>query len=314
MSGGQSKPSIEEKLWGSVSVRSLIAERDVAAECERAGWAAVHGCSYMDLVTGKAREVDVVARRDWLVSGDVKRVVQVKIVAEVKSLPKAHIVIVPDRDPYRASPTRAMWLGLESETVDKLRQVLHPRFRFSGSVQHVEEALQGLLFPDGQRRVEGALIAPPQPVHHASSFRETTVDNEVESDRSVLWNAARETWSAVASMMRAFTEHRLGDIEADVEELWGKRKILLLEAPERIAHHLSHVSLFLPVVVLDSHLWIAGERGMEALQSFRLQLVDDEGRARTWCDVVRNDHLPQYVQAVTEHFKTKIREAGRGDA
>lgn len=317
------RDDIAAKLWRSSSVQSLIAERSAAAVLSDAGWRTALSVHYRDIATDKTREIDVIGTRT-AASVEIPRAsVDVRVLVEVKTLRDAHIVFLPDQTKGRTSPTSYSWLGNRAEHLDRVKQVVTPKATFAGREQEVHDRVTSIAFPGGIASIASLLVAPMPATLYASGFRETNTKVERGSfdgfedfrraqPQSVLWNAARELWSATGSLKREFVIERYEDLEAAVEDALRRNKWLIVEEDQTpLRRALEHAALYHPVVLLESHLWAVGNSSLEEVGWFRLQLINASGRAsNSWCDVVTTSEFPHYVGALTWYYKELLQSAG----
>src|SRR5687768_1482149 len=86
---------INTRLIRSDSVKSLMAEQEVVEAFRKMHWWTVeHGSFYRDIVTGKVRELDVRARRNWSTGGPIDSVrdARLEVLVEVKSIRGFHLI------------------------------------------------------------------------------------------------------------------------------------------------------------------------------------------------------------------------------
>lgn len=301
--------TLSETLKHSEAYKSLRAEQIVAASLTKYGWRTTHGPYYVDIQTGKARELDVAAHAYWQkerAGGELTA--RVNLFVEVKTNSDFHILCAGRTKDVPSFGSNEFWIGYSLEAHQTIKNRLAGRDYKTEDVLDYLHRVEKLSFPKNHMRTAVLRLKPPPARYAFSTFRETNGKIEKELDNSVLWRATLGVRSAVRAAQREKIDGLAIDFESDVE-VARRYKRPLTEAIGSIESHARRIDLYLPVVVLQSRIWSAESESPVQLDWVRLVQHGTFGSGEDWIDVVNLDHLEAYLKTQVEHFESAFKRA-----
>lgn len=299
---------IRKKLLKSQAVKSLQSEQNIHGIVNQLGWESVHSAFYIDVNTGKHRELDVVGKRSWhckLKKQTTHAVLSLLI--EAKSAVNYHLIFSPLKNSPKWENNHSYWVGRdERHTLNKRVDQLLNKGLSELQVKIIKEKLQSIAWPR-ETMLPGRLSVkpPPAPVY-SSSFRETNIGNERELNNSVMWNASQSLKTAMSSLI---DDHRYIDEDLNVEV-----DIALKDGLDPIGAVVDHFSLDLsfiwiyhPIIAIDSELWVTKNNNIEQINWCRFVQLNAFGQHDWWFDIVHNSYVDEYIKFITDYYKKTYR-------
>ena len=287
-------------------------EATVAATLRKLRWRSEHGSYYVDATSGKARELDVLARQFWRRPGrDSDRTATIHFVVECKTMKGWHLLFQPVTRKPRYDHRFEHWMGweldLEPERVaDALVGIGLAADEVVKTIQHIEEWQRGL--PDIER--SAFVLTPPAPRYAASAFRETNTDKEKEDlEQSVLWKAMQGTFSAIDSLRRSLFAKEIQDIK------FGLRlgDHFAIDRPTQAASWakdaMRHTAHYHPIVVVHAELRIFSGSTVKRVPWIRLEQRSIAGDIDRWVDVVHVDEFTAYAATISADYEKQMRKS-----
>lgn len=300
----------------SAAVASLTSELRIASRLRRLGWSTSHGSFFVDPVTDKPREIDVLAKRFWRRRRDThEQIAHLDLVIEVKAIRDYHLVFAPSSFSPSYARTERTWIGYASERSVAQTHLVEALKRAGigmNEISTILERLFGLAYPDEteQTMVVGDFVLDPPPAPFvASAFRETNIGGQKDLSASVLWKAAQTLNAFVDSSSAA---HMQSDFEV-VEFVSDYARLQELDLVETIldelAREVQRVHLYHPIVVVSASLWALNDGDLSELPWCRFHRLDKDGLMSDWYDVVQSDALDDYLRLVTKHYDRGMEKA-----
>lgn len=296
---------IKTRLLKSDAVTSLRAEQEVVAAFKRLDWWFVeHGAYYRDKVTGKPREIDVLARRSWAKDGGQNsREASLNVIVEVKSVKGFHLVFAPEPHDYRESSAQCAWIGYSR---DRLPGVLSEGGVTSEVISHLTSRFTDLSYPKDTEAVSSLKIQPPPAPVYATAFRETNIGLDKELENSVLWKAMQALSSAVESYRQRQEDMFFDNIRTMLSWAVPEGKDVAAMVERDIARSVKNVTLYHPAVVLEARLWVSRGEELNEVEHVRVLLPDPEKYPVRWFDVVTRRSVGQWIDQVTAHYSSRL--------
>lgn len=299
---------LTKMIASSDAYRSLVAERDVATHLRTLGWRSSQSPYYTDILTGKAREIDVIATRYWEKPRKSRDILaRVNLFVEVKSARDFHILCAGEAASQCSFGSNEHWLGYSSKALVRIEERLLA-FRLEHAlVKRFMHRVEQIAFPRNTMRTASLRAKPVNAQYCFSAFRETNGKLEKDLDNSVLWRAASALRSSVRSAQNDIVEAMLEDINIDLE-VACRRKIDPIEmASGTIERHACTLNLYSPAIIVDSYLWSAQDDNPLEIEWFRFVQLGTYGELLWWVDVVNRRYLNNYFQALSKHFEEFFR-------
>lgn len=295
--------ALRQKLLDCDGVASLRAEQSIAASFARLAWWTVdHGPLYRDSDTGKLRELDVRATRQWVRPGVHSPTVNLNVLVELKSMKGFHVVFAPSSRPPLKARAQVAWAG---HSMEKLGDTLRAGGLPPGAVRRALAVFTQSAFPGGEIVFRDLDQSPPSCGSTVTAFRETTIGATKELDASVLWRSVLTLTSAM-SASRAQAERLLVsdipgciDTAQDAEEL-QLQLLKMFESSVRV------LTIMHPVIVTDARLWLSTEDGLEPTHHVRFVPELPKSWPTSWFDVVERSAFDGWAKATTEHYRTAL--------
>ena len=287
-------------------------EATVAQVLQKLRWSTVQGPYYIDPVTGKSREIDVVGQQHWRRAGSVSdHSTTIQFVVECKSIKGWHILFQPVRPRGQTDHRYEYSFGWELEfRPQRLATALEGIGMSREEITHTRELLdiyQRNVPADAPRSFT---LDVPRARKRSTTFRETNIGNEKEElEQSVLWRAMQLSLGAIQSMERS-------RFETDVEKISFGVLVGDLTGTDRSAQALAsardafnNTVYFHPVVVLEAQLWVLSGADVRKTPWVRLEqrmLTSDVDR---WVDIVQLSSFASYAKYVTRDYDQQMRAA-----
>ncbi len=297
--------TIQDKLSGADSTKSLRAERRVSEAFRAKRWDTYHGPFYRDPETKKLREVDVVARQVWvrrLKSG--QQAVRLHLYAEVKSIKGYHLLF----SRYDARSMLHYQLRLWPGTFDQgkhrwLKKALLVEGLSDAEVLVWLRKFEQVAFPRQRQAMSTGSFEPPPVKWWSSAFRETNIGAAKDLDNSVLWRSVLALRSSFASLRRYMIDYH----GTGIAGAYSAAKTFD-ESPsewlgDSLRRHATMVDYFHPVVFVEAPIWVAGEKSITSVPWVRFVQLNPLGLVISWCDVVHLERLKEYVVVVSKHYE-----------
>lgn len=241
---------IESKLRASKSIETLALEASITAELNELGWNASHGMFYLDILTGKSRELDVIAYQIWeRDDGPHETSCTLRLLIECKSAIDFHIVFASTPQNMSRNILAGWWIGDRAVSITTFAALadagiepadLADLREYCDTLAHEGDSLDPL---------------PLRTSQVGTTFRETNVGAEKDLDSSVLWRAILTLRSATEALRRRQTQTRT---ERLVRSALDERKAtqpILDELQAMLASLMPHREYYHRIVVIESTLW-----------------------------------------------------------
>lgn len=300
--------SVDEILKGSEAYKSLRVEQEVAACVAQLGWITTQSPYYLDVKTGKLRELDIVATGYWQKpnkTGDL--LAKVNLFIEVKTNSDFHILCAGSIAKSPPFENNEYWIGYSQETLAKIEQQLGRFHMEHEEILNFLHKVEMIAFPQDAMRTSILRLKPPPIKHCFSAFRETNGKSDKDLDNSVLWRAASALRSAVASSKAERMEGLAGDLGTDLE-VARRLRLPFQSAMGTIDIHVRTINLFLPIVVIQSRIWSTLGNDPEELKWVRLIQFGTFGDTQDWVDVVNYNHVEEYLRTQSEYFENSFKK------
>lgn len=281
-------------------------ERRVEAAFSERKWNARSSVYYKDLMTGKLREIDVLARSAFQLP-DHKRYTGVPtvnsfIVCECKSFGGTNILLSEGGDGLIPLRMDEVWIGREEETGDILQTLLSDNEIEDRTVaENIYEYLVKRAYPESVEISRDLRIPLPPVEFIAGSMRETkSGDMKHRSDES------SAVWGAISALISSSDALKLRARESPksfINTMNGKfvslpsviRKFAFFYDAELLRRSHFHSVLF-----VRCPLWKLSEHGIELIKSARIMLPMADGFDRC-VDIVSEDVYETYIQNLCSH-------------
>jgi hypothetical protein len=308
-----SRVNLEDKLRGSISFESLVAEQFILRRAQSHRWRCAHGAFFVDPTTAKTREADVLATRCWKRrrSGNDDRV-ELSVPIEVKSARGFHILFPATRTgSFRTfHDQNILWLG-EVGAAAELMADRVAELGFSPQiVSDFEKKLFRAAYPRHFVCLAKLIIDPFRCDVMATTFRETNVGSEKELETSVVWKAVQALSSLVDSLKRAVVTARFEDVEIGVTSArrQGEDGSEILND---LLESVRYLSRYHPIVVIEAPLWLVGEQGQLAqISACPFEQVQAGGGFSRWVDIVHRPHFDEFFSKLTAYYERAFKKAG----
>lgn len=304
-----SVPDVQTRILGSASFQSLSSEQTILSVLKDLGWGAIHSCFYVDGKTEKLREIDVLGRRIWeRTLKNRQDSADLYLIAEAKSAKGFHLLFSPLEGSAAFKQANTQWFGWDEEQTIIFRML--PDIGLTAEqTEYVRKALQKIAFPKGGLRYGRLSVDPPPAEVYASAFRETNIGGEKDLESSVLWRASLSLASAVSSLKQQSLNHLRESLTEEFELAPLVKLDPIGQVIEQLEVHLSTLSLFHPIVVIDAPLWLVKRGELSDIKWCRFQQLDTYGRSEWWFDAVHSEHFQQYAKELTQYYEERYKRA-----
>jgi len=291
------------KLRLSRSIESLAAEQTVAAELNELGWCASHGMFYVDPVTAKSRELDVIAYQIWQ-TDEPEMACTIRTLIECKSAKDFHLVFASTPQNMSRNILTSWWIGdplVTSEVFSALgssgigaMELAELRHECDAMV-HLSDSLDPL---------------PLRTSRVGTTFRETSIGGEKDLENSVLWRAILTLRSASDALRLRQTETRKEQLVRAALDARIDGRPIRAELQAEFQMLLSHREYYQRVVVIESTLWILSDGALVRVPWCRFEQRDAWDKAYEWVDVVTREAFRDYAQQFTSQFANILAKQG----
>jgi hypothetical protein len=306
--------NLSRRLLESEAVKSLASELRIADQLRKLGWATSHGSFFVDPITDKLRETDVLAKRFWHRGHDLKTPkIHLDLIIEVKAIRGYHLVFAPSSFSPSYAPIEREWIGYAAERgVPRTRLVraLERADVGSSDIPLIMGRLFDMAYPEGFMVVGDFVIDPPPAPFAASAFRETNIGGQKDIGASVLWKAVQALNAFVRHATTSYLEGCCDSIELISDYARSRGLNLVDEVVDELADMVLRLRLFHPIVVIDAALWALDGECVERLPWCRFHQMNADGLVSTWCDIVQSESLDSYLETITVHYNEGMAEAG----
>ncbi|MBB4126299.1 hypothetical protein GGR77_001589 [Xanthomonas translucens] len=299
---------IDAKIKNSDAYQSLRSEQDVASCLERHGWFVRHSPYYVDLKTGKSRELDITGSGYWqkkLKAGTLTA--RVNLFVEVKTNRDFHIICAGLADEQSRFGANEYWIGYNEEARIRIEQRLALFQIEHQDIRSFLHQAENIAFPRHTMRTSALRLRPPPIESNFSSFRETNGKIEKDLDNSVLWRATSVLRSAIRSAQTDLVDGLESDLSIGLESA-RRRKIPYKSAMHSIESHACRINFYVPIVVTQSRIWSAISEEPTEVRWFRLVQYNAFGGTDDWVDVVNDQHLDGYLNSHSHYFDKAFRK------
>lgn len=296
-----------EKLVHEQALKSLRDEMRIQGLLDRAAWVSVHSHHFFDLRENKWRELDAVASRSWLGAlAELPVRVKMMFIVESKSLAGKH-VLLPAFHPLRQALVFD-WIG--SGHRQKQRHALCEQAGFDTKLI---KRLDSTVYPAAADVMPGTphiLLPPKDPDWHAAGFTEAR-NSESSKDKhkdelgsSVIWKARLALQSAAQALVQtemdtSAREFQLALQFARLRRMTGKaadESSLIDGIVEDLKRWPPTITVFHPMVVVDSDLWGVSLDKLVPIHHARVHLTGVSRYPYFWFDLVSRNALDQVIE------------------
>lgn len=300
---------IKEKLLSSSAVNSLMLENKVYNLFSKMKWQVWHSPYYLDIISGKNREIDIKASKYWISTKGDNFSCRLEIIVECKSLKDYHIVVSNENKKTQFQLPEG-WIGNDSNShYQKLKEILNQNDLPNKSIKEIIKKVDSYCVPDVTYRNVDYLFDAFE-IRAFNTFRETNIANTKDIDNSVIWKCQQSLNSCIKSFENLCWNNVDYSIKSDIYDL-ELHEILIDKIIKSITEEANYKKVVHPIVVIESNLWELKEGNLETIKYFRLcfqQLFDDE----FWIDIVHIDFLEEYLQNIKTYEKT-LKSKGLSD-
>lgn len=206
---------ILNKLTRADTVSSLQMEEKVAQSFRALKWEAQRSAYYIDLSTGKSREIDVYARRvihrrgEGRVTG--RPIINLNVVCECKSLSGLNAIFALDAPPARLKGSRRQIQQYSMSDDIELRKFTlaladHIMPHARNDLSSIYKYVLGRVFLNGDEvSIKNCVDVSLSSVDlETSSYRETKVgeDNKEPNKKNPLWDAVQSVLSSSKAVLK----------------------------------------------------------------------------------------------------------------
>lgn len=307
---------LKKRLSNAEAVTSLASELRVGGYLQNLNWAVSQGSFFVDSVTTKMREIDLVARRLWQSGARMKKLrARLNLIIEVKTMRGYHLVFAPMLDALNNNRVivEREWIGYASERSTHQTQLVQSLDRVGIGPDEKRTILQQLFdlaYPDGFTVTYDLVPDPPPTPFLSSAFREANVGNSKDLDAAVFWKAAQAVNACVAYGQTYHLEIQREHVELAADYARNRGKPVVDEILEELSDSVRQIELFHSIIVVDAMLWSMDGEEIERLPWCRFCQLSRLGRMAQWYDVVQREFANDYLSEVTRHYDQHMTEAG----
>lgn len=306
-------------LVSEQTLRSLRSEMALQAHLDRPSWTAVHSHHYLDRAANVWRELDAVAIRWWKGRLDRHEVtIKVAIIVESKHLGQKH-VLLPAFKPLRQAIIFD-WLGGMAHAEERLQILLDVGLerRLAQQLDYEIAAGASDLMPNSPN-----IMYPPQVgVWHSAGFVEAQHKGKVQEDplgSSVIWKARLSLQSAAKALAsdeiaQSSREVQMGIRLALLSQMGAQAQGKPFDLKQAFADYLKKnpftLTLFHPIVVVDSDLWGVTQEELTPVKHARVHLTGVSRFPYFWFDLVQRDAAAAVVAEAEAGYDRQAAEKG----
>jgi len=302
-------------LKRSAAFKSIREERRICELLQHAGWRAYHSYYYLDLITNKPREIDVLASRFWSrKSRSIEQFVRVILLLEAKSIKDYHLIFSSsEEDSFRGPRLGAhrIWPGDLERYADLLTAKLKSVGTPNDTIIKLLDEFEKISYPGNGHFAIEKLIPDLYPAPAVcTAFRETNIASEKEIDNSVLWRASLALKSAFEADRSAFVEGRLSYVAKLVKWALEDQDLNIDEAlDDYTTASANWLDIVHPIVAVNCALWLLKDDGLESIPWCRFVQVGTTDSNIWWFDIVQTSTLNSYFSELTKHYDSVYRRA-----
>jgi hypothetical protein len=297
------------KLKASHTVLSLEAEQAASKILSVLGWTCYHGAFYRDVRDEKLREADVIARQLWnrLADGIV---VDLHLILECKSARDWQLVFAEGQRETRIGHVARVWPGYAENRFEWLHRVLRAYSIPETAFAELRSRFTAQAFPDERALPYSMMPDAPRTPLTVTAFRETNLDKEKELEASVFWRAITALRSATRSLAASAMERHAESFEMAASQTPFSWASFLSDFDHACRESLRRVSIFHPVVLVDSPMWILRNGRLRRISLCRFQQLGPTGTTEWWCDVVSTSEFERFANSVSTYYDRFFRRQG----
>jgi|JI8StandDraft_1071087.scaffolds.fasta_scaffold156101_1 hypothetical protein len=309
---------IDKKLLISESGKSLISELklyELCSEIKTDYWKLNPSEFYIDPFENKIREIDLVMRRTIELDNILINIV---IPIEVKSNRDHHLIYINNYEFDQSFKFNCDIIGksfrntqfLILEKFNKLASYYN--FKKDILKYFINEIVETSDFYGGHDKIQIPSIDKAEFVLF-SSFRETNSSKDKDLDNSVFWKALKSLDSFTKSQLKIaqeeFVENIIESIPLKIIPYEAEEERILRNSFKKIFSEIKpSIFLFHKVIVIGSRIWeVVDENNIIEKASGRFIDVQN-GKFKSWCDVVNDSHIENYIKTLLKEYNTIIYE------
>ena len=304
---------IIEKLSAGTALISLGMEKEVAESLRKLKWTTIRSPYYIDSLTNKAREIDIVARNVYHKPYGYNSFISSSIVllVECKSLTDYHIIADGKlaKEEFYIEGNHNIWAGYDGyDNYKKINTILNKSSLNSNDKREVLTNIEKWLYPEDTQVLRKYVPPSFRNIDRYSSFRETNIGVVKELDNSVLWKSFLSLNSVSQSYESSHWNNIDESFQSDVDYITTSKMPLIDNLKTMFFYRdiLRHISIH-KILVIDSHLW-EHEKPLKSLKYFRFIQQNVLGHNEEWIDVVSLRYLREYLNEITKYYNVFFRK------
>jgi hypothetical protein len=300
---------LRNKLYNSQSHHSMMMEQSIVNLLQKYKWDVSHSVYYRDSQTTKLRELDVVGRKQWQKKTTTSELIaRLFLLIEVKSTSDYHIIISNDYLKANIS-SNYYWIGNDEDTKNAIINHLLKSGININNIPSLLEKFSKVAYPHDIMRMEKFHIGPISTEYLSSSFRETNIANEKDLDNSVVWRANLGLISMVSSLRDSNIKSIIDDINVITEiasiNHANPEKDILNEYENRCRQ----IDIYHPIIITESKIWSSENNSISEINWCRLTHHIPHEYPAWWVDIVKLDHVDEYLNEITKHYEARFRKS-----
>ena len=294
--------NLKTRLYSSSAVKSLAAEQAIVHLLRENGWDVTHGSFFVDIASGKPRELDISATRHWTYPKEHQSS-YLELKCEIKSASDYHLVFSPMIYTRHADLRYLFWLGnRQADVVEKLKEVNLPSQSISSIMGQVNPYIN---LPNGYIRPHKVIIPPFAARYRSTAFRETNIGVEKDLESSVLWKTLQTLDSVLDGSERDALAFQLSMIEGSLQFAQSTTSDLTNLVREAVLREMDTVHVFHPVIVIQAKLWFYQNSKLQPIDWCRFSRVPQFGDP-DWCDIVSSTAAKSYFTKLTRYYDGRM--------
>lgn len=312
-------PKDRSSLVNKQALKSLRDEMALREDLERPSWTSVHSHYYFDLDAQVWRELDVVSIRWWKARLNGHEVIiKVAIIVESKHLGQKH-VLLPAFKPLRQAIIFD-WLGGMAHAEKRLQILLDAGVerRLAQQLDNQISAGAADVMPDAPH----ILYPPKARVWHSAGFVEALPKEKGKEDplsKSVIWRARLGLQSAAKALAHDEIEQSSREVQiairlALVSQMGARAGGKTFDLKDKFLSHLRKnpftLTVFHPIVVVDSDLWGVTQEELRPVKHARIHLTGVSRFPYFWFDLVQRDIASEVMALTQAEYDRQAEERG----
>jgi len=304
---------IIKRLSASEAVTSLTMEGKVAKVLERLKWTVFRSPYFIDSNTGKAREIDVLARNVYHKKHDkhVDLSSSILLMVECKSLTGYHIVVDGNLEMQGNiwEENHKIWAGYdEYNRYERIKPIIDKSKLSEKDKEKAVLNIKEWLFPNDTSVMFKYCPQPYQGIDSFTSYRETNIGTVKELDNSVLWKSFLSLSAASDSYESSHWKTMEDSFISDTNFIVDQGMAIFEDMKPLFFYRdiFRHISIH-KILVIDSQIWELKKKPLP-IKYFRFAQQNVEGMNELWVDVVSMKHMEEYFGRITNFYNSFFKQ------